>query len=68
VDVARKRIALTRRMDDPVGEARGDARRDERPARRDDGAPRGPRPAAPAQQKAPFNSAMADALKGLKRG
>ena len=72
VDVARKRIALTRRMDDPVGEARGDARgdarRDERPARRDGGAPRGPRPAAPAQQKAPFNSAMADALKGLKRG
>ena len=68
VDVARKRIALTRRMDDPVGEARTDARRDERPARRDGGAPRGPRPAAPAQQKAPFNSAMADALKGLKRG
>ena len=68
VDVARKRIALTRRMDDPVGEARTDARRDERPARRDGGTPRGPRPAAPAQQKAPFNSAMADALKGLKRG
>ncbi len=68
VDVARKRIALTRRMDDPVGEARTDTRRDERPARRDGGAPRGPRPAAPAQQKAPFNSAMADALKGLKRG
>ncbi|WP_447937157.1 Tex family protein [Thermomonas fusca] len=68
VDVARKRIALTRRMDDPVGEARTDARRDERPARRDGGAARGPYPAAPAQQKAPFNSAMADALKGLKRG
>ena len=68
VDVARKRIALTRRMDDPVGEARTDARRDERPARRDGGTARGPRPAAPAQQKAPFNSAMADALKGLKRG
>ena len=68
VDVARKRIALTRRMDDPVGEARTDARRDERPARRDGGAARGPHPAAPAQQKAPFNSAMADALKGLKRG
>jgi uncharacterized protein len=72
VDVARKRIALTRRMDDPVGEARGEARpevrRDERP-RRDGNPPRGPRPAAPQpqSQKAPFNSAMADALRGLKR-
>ena len=70
VDVARKRIALTRRLDDPVGEARGDARpdarRDERP-RRDGNAPRGPKPAAPQPQKAPFNSAMADALRGLKR-
>jgi len=68
VDVARKRIALTRRLDDPVGEARTDARRDERPARRDGNPPRGPKPAAPQQQKAPFNSAMADALKGLRRG
>ena len=68
VDVARKRIALTRRMDDPIGEARGEARRDERPARRDGNAPRGPKPAAAQPQKAPFNSAMADALKGLKRG
>jgi uncharacterized protein len=71
VDVARKRIALTRRMDDPIGDARGAARtnapRDERPARRDGQAPRGPKPAAPQQQKAPFNSAMADALRGLKR-
>ena len=70
VDVARKRIALTRRLDEPVGEARGDARpdarRDERP-RRDGNAPRGPKPAAPQPQKAPFNSAMADALRGLKR-
>jgi uncharacterized protein len=72
VDVARKRIALTRRMDDPVGEARGearpDARREERP-RRDGNPQRGPRPAAPQPQpqKAPFNSAMADALRGLKR-
>jgi uncharacterized protein len=74
VDVARKRIALTRRMDDPVGEARGEARpevrRDERP-RRDGNPQRGPRPAAPQpqsqSQKAPFNSAMADALRGLKR-
>ncbi len=65
VDVARKRIALTRRLDDPVGEARAD----ERGPRRDD---RGSRPAPKAmqaaQQKAPFNSAMADALKGLRRG
>ena len=73
VDVARKRIALTRRLDDPVGEARGearpDARRDDRPARRDGQAPRGPRPSAPQAQpaKTPFNSAMADALRGLKR-
>ena len=64
VDVARKRIALTRRMDDPVGEARSEAR----PGRRDGNAPRGARPPQPPQQKAPFNSAMADALKGLKRG
>ncbi len=73
VDVARKRIALTRRLDDPVGEARGearpDARRADRPARGDGHAPRGVRPAAPQAQpaKAPFNSAMADALRGLKR-
>lgn len=68
VDVARKRIALTRRLDDPVGEARPDARRDERP-RYERQAPRGPRPSAPTGQpaKAPFNSALADALRGLKR-
>ncbi len=65
VDVARKRIALTRRMDDPVGEARSD----ERGPRRDDrGSRPAPRAMQAAQQKAPFNSAMADALKGLKRG
>ena len=66
VDVARKRIALTRRMDDPIGEARSDARGSDRGPRRDERASRpAPRPAA--QQQAPFNSAMADALKGLKR-
>ncbi len=66
VDVARKRIALTRRMDDPVGEARSEARSNDRGPRRDE---RASRPAArPAvQQQAPFNSVMADALKGLKR-
>jgi uncharacterized protein len=66
VDVARKRIALTRRMDDPVGETRSEPRRDtrgnERPNQRDN------RPAPrPQAQAAPFNSAMADALRGLKR-
>ena len=68
VDVARKRIALTRRMDDPVGESRSESRSDARPGRRDGNASRGARPSQPPQQKAPFNSAMADALKGLKRG
>ena len=64
VDVARKRIALTRRMDDPVGEARPD----ERGPRRDDRNSRpAPKAMQAAQQKAPFNSAMADALKGLRR-
>ncbi|WP_240099520.1 Tex family protein [Thermomonas flagellata] len=73
VDVARKRIALTRRLDDPVGDARGearpDARREDRPPRRDGQAARGTRPAPPQAQpgKAPFNSALADALRGLKR-
>ena len=69
VDVARKRIALTRRLDDPVGEARPEVRREDRP-RRDNHPQRGARPATPQAQpaKAPFNSAMADALKGLKRG
>ncbi|MFZ5605880.1 MAG: Tex family protein [Pseudomonadota bacterium] len=62
VDVARRRIALTRRLDDPVGEARGETRRDGQAAR-------GPRPATPQVQpaKAPFNRALADALRGLKR-
>ncbi|MFN3702112.1 Tex family protein [Thermomonas sp.] len=68
VDVARKRIALTRRLDDPVGEARPDVRRDDRP-RRDGQAARDPRPSIQQAQpaKAPFNSALADALRGLKR-
>jgi uncharacterized protein len=69
VDVARKRIALTRRLDDPIGEVRSDVRREDRQPHRDGNAPRGSRPAAPQAkpQQAPFNSAMADALKGLKR-
>ncbi|UNK58845.1 RNA-binding transcriptional accessory protein [Pseudoxanthomonas daejeonensis] len=77
VDVARKRIALTRRMDDEPGQAA--PRPSERDAaRRDAGRPGAPRDARgndrnrgggakPAQQAAPFNSAMADALKGLRR-
>ncbi|WP_374012625.1 Tex family protein [Pseudoxanthomonas koreensis] len=76
VDVARKRIALTRRLDDAPGQAT--SRPGERDARRDGGRPaggaregRGERarggPARPQQQAAPFNSAMADALKGLRR-
>jgi uncharacterized protein len=48
VDVLRKRIALTRRLDDVPGEARGGGY----------GGSTGP---------APGNSAMADALKALKR-
>ena len=64
VDVARKRIALTRRLDDEPGKQ---APRDQRPARRD-GNDRNRQPPRPQQQAAPFNSAMANALKGLKRG
>jgi len=78
VDVARKRIALTRRLDDPVGAARDG----ERDARRDSGrSDRGAKPQPPrghgerdrnrnaprTQQAAPFNSALADALAGLRK-
>lgn len=78
VDVARKRIALTRRLDDEPGQPAprpGDRDAARREAART-GAPRDARGndrnrgggnARPAQQAAPFNSAMADALKGLRR-
>jgi len=78
VDVARKRIALTRRLDDEPGQA--GPRAGEREAGRGEngrpgGAPREARGndrnrggARPQPQAAPFNSAMADALKGLRRG
>ena len=70
VDVARKRIALTRRMSDEPGQSTSRPS-GERDARRD-GARGNDRnranPPRPQQQAAPFNSAMADALKGLKRG
>ena len=72
VDVARKRIALTRRLDDspappaarPTDGAR-DARRGGNPGHERG---RGPAPRAAQPAAAPFNSAMADALKGLKCG
>ncbi|WP_219339612.1 Tex family protein [Luteimonas salinisoli] len=74
VDVARRRIALTRRLEDPVGEpAARPARGDERPVRRD--GPRRDRPERPARgdsgggnaKGAPPNSAMADALARARR-
>lgn len=75
VDVARKRIALTCRMSDEPGQASArDARGGDRDSRDNRGGPRGGdrggrgQAARPQQQAAPFNSAMADALKGLRRG
>ena len=80
VDVARKRIALTRRLEDEPGQASARDARGERDSRDHRGAPRGDRGRSgnggnggsggrPSQgQAAPFNSAMADALKGLRRG
>jgi len=72
VDVARKRIALTRRMGDEPGQATSRPPGGERDARRDSGRGndrgRTNAPPKPQVQAAPFNSAMADALKGLKRG
>jgi len=78
VDVARKRIALTRRLDDEPGQA-GPRAGEREAGRRENGRPGGaPREARgndrnrggarPQPQAAPFNSAMADALKGLRRG
>jgi uncharacterized protein len=77
VDVPRKRIALTRRLDDVPGEARGgkrdDARgagrpddRHHRPQGRDARGGQGPKP-RPGQSAPPANTAMADALRALKR-
>jgi uncharacterized protein len=57
VDVPRKRIALSRRLDDVPGESRA--------AKRDERAGKGRGPASPGP--APGNSAMADALRALKR-
>ena len=69
VDVARKRIALTCRMSDEPGPAQ--PRSADRNAVRgnDRNQDRGARPAPRPQQAAPaLNTALADALKGLRRG
>ncbi len=79
VDVARKRIALSCRLDDVPGEART-AKREERASDRGGRDDRGPRPGGPrhdanrsssrggsATGPVPGNSAMADALRALKR-
>ena len=73
VDIPRKRIALTMRLDDPIGEAAAaagagagsGARRDERGPRRDNG-PRsfGPKPGS---APAPASNAFADAFAKAKR-
>ena len=80
VDVARKRIALTRRLDDTPAPARAPGERDARPAgggRRDggSGAGRGPAPGRggapggrPASSAPPANNALADAFARAKRG
>ncbi len=71
VDVARKRIALTCRLSDEPGQASargargGD--RDARGPRGNDRGRGGNGGRAPQPQAAPFNSAMADALKNLRR-
>jgi len=74
VDVARKRIALTRRLDDVPGEARGGKREDDRNAggrpqhREARGDAQKSRPGQrPGQSAPPANTAMADALRALKR-
>lgn len=79
VDVARKRIALTRRLDDTPVPAKAPGERDARPAgggRRDGGAGNGPRgggrgnPSGPRPGSAapPANNALADAFARAKRG
>ncbi len=75
VDVPRKRIALTCRLDDVPGEARGGkreqaaggdtARKNGRNDARNAG--NGAQKARPGNASPPANTAMADALRGLKR-
>ncbi|MGO3127083.1 MAG: Tex family protein [Luteimonas sp.] len=64
VDVARKRIALTRRLDDVPGEKPARDAREDRNASRGPGAQRGGRPGGgkPATSAAPANNALADAF------
>lgn len=64
VDVLRKRIALTRRLDDVPGEKPSRESREERNAARAPGGPRGGRPGGkPATASAaPANNALADAF------
>ncbi len=79
VDVARKRIALTRRLDDSPAPAKAPGERDARPAgggRRDGGGGggarqggRGPAPGPrPGSSAPPANNALADAFARAKRG
>jgi uncharacterized protein len=79
VDVARKRIALTRRLDDSPAPAKAPGERDARPAggqRRDGGGGGGarqggrgaPAGARPGTSAAPANNALADAFARAKRG
>ncbi|MEO5558721.1 MAG: helix-hairpin-helix domain-containing protein, partial [Dokdonella sp.] len=69
VDLPRKRIALSMRLDDVPGEARGGAPRGERPARDERNQRGGPRTSAPKNSTpAAANSAFADAFsRALKR-
>ncbi len=63
VDVLRKRIALTRRLDDVPGEKPARESREDRTASRGPGGPRGGRPAGkPQTAAAPGNNALADAF------
>ncbi|MCD9097720.1 RNA-binding transcriptional accessory protein [Luteimonas fraxinea] len=63
VDVLRKRIALTRRLDDVPGEKPARESREDRTASRGSGGPRGGRPAGkPQTAAAPSNNALADAF------
>ncbi|MFF4338834.1 Tex family protein [Kitasatospora sp. NPDC001540] len=63
VDVQRKRIGLTLRLDDDTAPAPGGGNRGERSPRRDPRPPRQDRRPSPNPPAAPANSAMADALR-----
>lgn len=68
VDIPRKRIALTMRLDDPIGEAAataGGGKRDDRGGKRDAG-PRSSGP-KPGSAPAPSNNAFADAFAKARR-